>query len=332
MSRRSAEDGEPVRVAVVGAPTVEGSHLREALAERGVPGARVDLYGRCLGEVLLGEYAGEARMIQEPDLDEVASHQLIFLCEPGEVAEGIAAAAPASVIIDLRSCLPADARPRCVPLEIDGELERGAGRFSVPHSLALVLADVLHPLERRFGLAEAAAVVIRPAADFGKQGVEELRDQTVRLLNFARVPVETFGRQLAFNIIPDRLLADGSPDLEQRIAAEVSELLGWSERRFTVRLLAAPVFHGHGLQLRFRLERRAVLDDVRAALDERRLPRPAAEGEAATLLDVTDERWTSLSGLSDDGLGGFWLWGVTGEAGSRGAQQAVQLAAAVGGL
>jgi aspartate-semialdehyde dehydrogenase len=270
----------------------------------------------------LSEYAGEARMIQEPDLEEVARHELIFLCEPGEVARKVVSAAPASVVIDMRSCLPAEAEPRGVPLEIAPGLDRGAGCFAVPHSLALVLADVLHPLDRHYGLTEGMAVVIRPAADFGSEGVEELREQTVRLLNFAQVPVETFGRQLAFNVIPDRLLAHGMPDLSERIALEVTDLLGWSECRFTVKLLAAPIFHGHGLQLRFRLEAQAKIDDVRTVLEERGLHAPAS-----TPLDVTGEACTSVSDLSEDGLGAFWLWGVAGEAGSRGAQQAVRLAA-----
>jgi hypothetical protein len=76
----------------------------------------------------------------------------------------------------------------------------------------------------------------------------------------------------------------------------------------------------------------AALDEVRAVLDERQLLRSGPEGEAATPLDVTEESWTRLSGLSNDGLGGFWLWGVAGEAGARGAQQAVRLAVAVCGL
>jgi aspartate-semialdehyde dehydrogenase len=325
MNRRSAETNGRTRVAVVGAPSVEGTHLRDALAKRGVPGGRVDLYGTTGGEVVLSEYAGEARMIQEPDVDEVAGHELIFLCEAGEVAARMAAAAPASVVIDLQNCLPAESRPRRVPLRIEPGLDRGEGRFVIPHPLALVVAEVLHPLDRRFGLVEAMAVVIRPAADFGRAGVEELREQTVRLLNFAQVPVETFGCQLAFNIIPEGRLAAGRQDLEGRIAGEVTELLGWSERHFTVRLLTAPVFHGHGLQLRFRLAGKAAIEDVRAALEEEGLlGSPAA---ATTPLDVTGEVRTSLSDLSEDGLGGYWLWGVAGETGSRGAQQAVRLAA-----
>jgi aspartate-semialdehyde dehydrogenase len=329
MNRRSAKSNGPTRVAVLGAPSVDGSHLRDALARQGVPGGRVDLYGATAGEVVLSEYAGEARMIQEPELEEVARHELIFLCEAGEVAAKVAAAAPASIVIDLQGCLPAEGRPQCVPLLIAPDLDRGDGRFAIPHPLALVIAEVLHPLDRQFGVAEAMAVVIRPAADFGREGVEELREQTVRLLNFAQVPVDTFGCQLAFNIIPERRLAAGRQDLEGRIAGEVTELLSWSERHFTVKLLTAPVFHGHGLQLRFRLDSEAVIEDVRVALDEQGLLGAPVAGAAATPLDVTGEVRTSLSDLSEDGLGGFWLWGVAGETGSRGAQQAVRLAAAL---
>jgi aspartate-semialdehyde dehydrogenase len=323
-----ATDAAP-RVAVVGAPTVDGSHLRDALAERGVRGDRVDLYGVTGGEVVLSEYAGEARMVQEPDVCEVAGHDLIFLCEPCEAVAELARTAKSSVIIDLHACLPSDVRPQRVPLAIEPGLARGDGPFAVPHPLALVLADVLHPLERRFGLTDALAVVLRPASDFGREGVEELREQTVNLLNFAEVPVETFGRQLAFNIVPNGPLGEGQRQLETRIESEVSGLLGGDDRRFAVRLLTVPVFHGHGIQLRFRLVQPATLEDVRAALGEPGLLGAALDDKASTPLDLTGEVRTSLSDLSEDGLGGFWLWAVAGGAGSRSAQQAVRLAAAL---
>ncbi len=325
---RPAEAGR-ARVAIVGAPTVEGTHLRQALAEHGVPGRQVDLYGSTAGEVVLSEYAGEARLIQDPELEEVARHELIFVCESGEVVSRLAAAAPSSVIIDLGEFLPGEASTRPVRLEVEPEAARGGTRFAVPHPLALVLAEVLRPLESGFGVAEAMAVVIRPAADFGQEGVEELREQTVGLLNFSSVPVATFGRQLAFNIIPGARVAGAGRALESRLAREVTGLVGWDERRVTVRLLAAPLFHGHALQLRFRLVRPAALAAVRSALDQ---PGLLSGQEAATPLDVPGDACTRVSDLSEDGLGGFWLWGVVGEAASRSARQAVKLAAALHAL
>jgi aspartate-semialdehyde dehydrogenase len=328
MDRPSAEPQATLRVAVVGAPTVDGAVVRAALAERGVPGRSVDLYGATGREVVLSEYAGEARMIQEPDLDEVALHDLIFLCERGEIASRIVQAAAEAVIIDLADGLPPTARARRVGLDVSARVERGPGRFAVAHPLALVLVEVLEPLDRCFGLEEALAVVLRPAADFGEAGIEELRDQTVRLLSFASVPCATFGRQLAFNLLPEAPLPGGCEALEERIVREIGELLGGAERRVAVRLLTAPLFYGHGLQLRLRLGREAAPEAVAAVLRERGL---LAEGPAtaATPLDVTGEMRTTCGAPRPDGLGGWWLWGVAGEAGSRPARQAVQLAAAL---
>ena len=68
MGLRSVKRAGAARVALVGADTVDGSRVRGALARSRVSGSRVDLYGTTHGEVVLSEYAGEARLIQEPEL------------------------------------------------------------------------------------------------------------------------------------------------------------------------------------------------------------------------------------------------------------------------
>ncbi len=332
MSPPSADARGPARVAIVGATTADGARLREALAAAGVPGARVDLYaggGENGGDesghdLALGEYDDEPRVVLRPDLAEVARHDVIFICQEGDVSRRIAAEiGPGSVVIDLLDCLPPEARPRRAPAPLGpGPTAQGdGGCFSVPHPLALLLTDLLQPLEPAFGIAEAAAVIVRPAADFGERGLDELREQTLRLLQFGAVPVATFGRQLAFNLIPQHALPAGERALESRIAREVTALLGWHEPRLAVRLLVAPIFHGHGLHLRFRLVREASCPDV-----ERLLHASAGLADGVVTPLEAGER-VAWADLSQDGLGGFWVWAVCGEAPRRGAEQAVQLAA-----
>ena len=318
---------------MVGASTEDGTFVKEALERARIPGARVDLYGSSSGEALISEYHGEARLIQDPDLDEIARHDLIFLCERGEVAGRILSGAAAdSVIIDLLDISPGTV-PR-VHLDINPQIAEaaGVGRFAVPHPLALALAELLYPLDRGPGVAEASAVIFRPAADFGRKGVEELRMQTVQLLSFAEVPVETFGRQLAFNIIPQAGFEQGDRQLETRIVGGVKELLGWESSRLAVKLLAAPVFYGHGIQLRFRLGGPCEPEEVRKLLQQAGLPDPGTSEGPATPLDVTGESRTAVSDLCADGLGGYWLWVVVGEAGTKGAHEAVRLATHLGAL
>ena len=86
MSRRRAEGSsgtaaDRARLALVGAETPEGARIRQALADRGIPGERVNLFGRTAGEAVLSEYAGEARLIQEPETSEVMGHEVIFLLD-----------------------------------------------------------------------------------------------------------------------------------------------------------------------------------------------------------------------------------------------------------
>jgi len=321
------------RVAVVGAATDDGTFVKEALERARIPGARVDLYATSDGEAMISEYGGEARLIQEPDVDEIARHELIFLCERGEVTGRILSSATSdSLVIDLLDSSPGDI-PR-VHLDINPQIAEATGscRFAVPHSLSLLLAELLYPLDRGPGVAEASAVIFRPAADFGREGVEELRQQTVHLLNFVEVPTETFGRQLAFNIIPQAGLGQGDRRLETRIVGGVAELLGWKSSRLAVKLLAAPVFYGHGIQLRFRLEGACDPEQIRDLLDQAGLPDPGKPETPATPLDVTGESRTAVSDLCSDGLGGYWLWVVVGEAGTKGAREAVRLAAHLGAL
>jgi aspartate-semialdehyde dehydrogenase len=322
------------RIAVIGATTPDGSRVRERLAVLGVPGSRVDLYGGSRGEAVISEYDGEARLIQEPDPGETGDHDVIFLCEAGEAAEQAAARARSeSLIIDVVGSLTGEDRPPLVHMDINPEeAEERRGRLAVPHPAALLLAELLEPLERRLGLEEVVALVIRPAADFGEAGVEELRQQTVQLLSFAEIPVETFGRQLAFNLIPQAMLDADTQSLSSRICGDVARLLGWPRNLMTLRLLVAPVFFGHSLQLRIRTAKKATLDLVREALGDHHFSYSTKEMAESTPMDVSGESTTNLYAVEEDGLGGFWLLAVAGELGDRGAEQAVRIADSAIGL
>ncbi len=314
---RFAEAGDAVRVAVLGAPTNDGGLLRAALVRHGVAGSRVDLYGTTHGETVLSEYDGEARLIQEPDLEEIADHRIIFLCEEGPLADQVVQAT----------------REDCVVIDL---LDRGTARservHSVPHSLSLLVADVLKPLAGAHELVEVTAIVLRPAADFGERGVEELREQTVSLLSFNEVSSETFGLQLAFNLIPHHRMPDESQALESRLAGEISRLLEWPEIRIACRLITAPLFYGHGIQLRFRLGQPEGTADLQAAFDRAGFVSTGDGASAVTPLEVTGESSTRVSGLTEDGLGAYWLWAVAGESADRGAEHAVRLAVRLGDL
>lgn len=334
MGLRSAEAG--ARVAIVGAEMPAGVKLREALAAHGCPGSRVDLFGTSRGEALLGDYAGEARLIQEIDPAEICERDVVFLCDYGAFAGRFGRAVErGGVVVDLVGALPPEIVPRLVHVGINpaGAREH-AGYLRVPHELTLLLSEILAPLELRFGIEDATAVVLRPAADFGDRGVEELREQVVGLLRFDAVRSEVLGGQLAFNVLPYASAGDAPRRIEALVSTELVKLFGWDRPRLALRTVVVPVFHGHGVQLRLRLRAPATPDEVAESLAAAGLLGAAAKSQAVekTPLEIAGERRTVVAEIVEDGLAGFWIWAVAGEVQARGAELAVRTAVAAAQL
>jgi aspartate-semialdehyde dehydrogenase len=329
---RPASSGGTARLAVVGAATPDGGRLREALARRGIPGSRVKLYGTSSGEAVLSEYGGEACLIQEPDPDEIARHDVVFLCEASDAARRVVGSAGrTATVIDLTGRMRCDEETRLVGMDPGAELLPGSVLVA-PHPIAVVLAEILHPLHREAGVREAVATVLRPTSDYGAEGIEELREQTLRLLRFEKVPKGVFGRQLAFNLIPESLLARREDGVERRIAGEVATLVGWKEDRLAVRLVTMPVFVGHAVSVRVATERKADAKAVAAAICRSPAIATPTKKSAGTPLDAPEERRTEISEIVEDGIGGFWIWAIAGEVGTAAVERAVRAAAAVSDL
>jgi aspartate-semialdehyde dehydrogenase len=281
---------------------------------------------------VISEYGGEARLIQPPQLDDLRSSDIVFLCESGKVVSDFVAMSGDDVsIVDMVEARPRGRDAKLVHMDVNPTaVERHAGGLlAVPHELTTLIVDILAPLERVFGCEEVVSFILRPAADFGEAGVNELRDQTVRLLSFADTTAEVFGRQLAFNVIPQSEIPAADP--ARRVVDETGALLGWDACRMTLSLSIAPVFFGHTLRIRLRASgpcsREGILDTLAASGVT-----PAPNEARNAPLDVSTEKGLFVFDVRDDGLGGFWLSAVAGEVRARTAELAVRLAHAVRGL
>lgn len=324
MTRPRAE--RQPRFAVVGASSALGARLRTALVEHGVMGSRVDLYASTRGEAILGEYDGEARLLQDPRPEDVLAADVVFLCEESAAANLVSGGSSAVRVVDLVGVLDG------VPL-VHADLAPappGLQRARIPHPLAIVLAELIHPIASRLGVGRAVCFVVRPAADFGEAGLEELREQTVRLLRFERPPTDVLGRQLAFNLIPQKLLPGEPAGLEGTIASQSETLLGGATR-MEVALVTAPVFHGHGICVRMEGVA-AGPARVAAVLEETEGVEGPSENAAATPMDAPDSRRTIVADIRADASDGLWLWAIAAEVGAAAAEQAIRAADAMVGL
>lgn len=323
-------DNRSARLAVIGAESVNGIALRSILEKRRVPGDRVDLFGRTGGEAVISEYDGEARLIQDPESTEMKAADVIFICEPGALCDRIHEnRVVENLVLDLTGTIRGCGTDSLIHSELlPARHDQAIGVWTVPHYLSIAMSRLIAPLAVDAGLNFVAATVLRPAADFGKPGVEELRLQTVNLLNFLKVPKELFPRQLAFNCIPQHLMPE-EPELDTRISTEVETLCGLPADSVSLGLVAVPIFFGHAVHMTITLEPGTESDQVAALLAGAVGVALVDDGSIGTVLEVNEQQKIVVSRIGTAGDGRFRIWAVIDGAGSLAADEALRVADAM---
>lgn len=303
------------RVAVLGPITPLGRRVREALTEREFPATELKLFESGeVGEARLTEFEGEIVVTQPIDPELFPRLDVIFFAGGAERTH-VQAAVEQGVLTILLSPSPELQVPVSAPGVNDRSLPAGTRLVQVPQPSALLIGTVLAALRRAFIVRQAVATVLVPAMELGKEGAEELQQQTINVLSFRPVPKKVLQDQLAFNVnLPPEDLVASVPSAEERLEREVSELAGL-QAPVAIFLARAAVFHGYALVLWVSLEGDPTIEQVTqslraGALAVHRLDRskPTPSPVSAAQLDRIQ-----VGRLRRDGStpGGFWIWAVS---------------------
>jgi aspartate-semialdehyde dehydrogenase len=326
------------KIAVTGATGRSGQAVRTALAAAHVPSDKVRLLEQAGEEAIISEYAGQAMLIGNLEPEALADRDLVFLC--GSAAESAGCLLwqrkAGSLFVDLSGAAATRGETPVVNLAVaDAALTPAPATVAAPHAISYAISMLLAPIEREAGVAEAIAVIHRPAADFGETGLEELHKQTVSLLSFGEVPKGTIGRQIAFNIVPQSAIDEGGggePSLEDRLGSEIHRILGWTAPRATVRVLIASVFHGHAGMVHVKPGRKVSIKQVSEMLKGiKGVSVSVSARSAPSPVEIAERPERMVATITADGRdeGGFWVWFVAGDLPAHAAENAVEIAARV---
>lgn len=134
----------------------------------------------------------------------------------------------------------------------------------VPASAAALMLPVLKPLEEELGIDSISVTVCQSVSDLGNDGINDLRRQTIELLNGKPVS----GGRMAFNLLPQvgELDSNGISAQEQGIVNELSAGLGSDDVRINPTCIRVPVFFGDSLSIQLELDKPVEADVVRELL------------------------------------------------------------------
>jgi aspartate-semialdehyde dehydrogenase len=254
------------RVAVVGASSLIGEALIERLGEQKFPMSALHLLddARDLGRPAVGP-DGEDRDVKIGDVSgfDFADVELAFFCARTAVAEAYAQKAAAHAwVIDGSSAFRGRADVPLVVADVNGAelLSRVAeshGLIALPGSASTALATVLAPLHALAGLVRVDVATYQAVSGSGRAAMEGLAAETVDLLGSRTTKRHTFGKQIAFNVIPqvDALDADGISLEERRLATETQRVLGLPRLALNATAVRVPVFFGHSFAVHASFER-----------------------------------------------------------------------------
>ena len=242
-------------IALVGSESLMGRELRELLGENSL-GADVRLIAS--GDEasgVLAEQGGAAAVILQLNKISLADADVILAAGSPESTRTAIELAPQAALIDLTHGAEDAPRSRLrAPMVEPHDLRIPPDAIqSIAHPAAIALALVLNRVSTKYEVSNWVAHVFEPASERGTPGIEELQAQTVSLLSFKPMPKKVFDNQLSFAMLAR--LGEGAvvtlDDVETRIERHLATLLQnlGAKPMPSIRLVQAPVFHGHSLSI-----------------------------------------------------------------------------------
>ncbi|MBY0275103.1 hypothetical protein K2Z84_07170 [Candidatus Binatia bacterium] len=290
------------RIAIVGGSSEVVSDLIDVLADRGF-----DLSGlRVLGDESLAgegiEAAGYDVRVEQAARGSLGTVDVAIFVGDGTLARLLVHEAhqAGAVVIDATPFSRSAGAPLVLP-EVNAERigELGEKRIlAVPGPHAVGLAVALAPLHDAAGVKRVVTTVFDSAAMHGREAMDALSQQSVRLMQGRGLANDEFPEQLAFNARPQAAAidGDGASHDEERLVREVTGLFG-DAIDVVATVVRVPVFAGAAQAVWVELERPLETEEAERLLREGRgilLPEPRAAS------DVDGAGEPSLDALADD--------------------------------
>jgi aspartate-semialdehyde dehydrogenase len=293
------------RLGIVNPLTLVGNEIKTILRDHEFPFTKITLLdstGTAAGA--LTEVGDEPAVVTPVSDDELEDLDLVFFC--GRAAtnrEWIERAADDNFIaLDLSQPSAVDGKLVVAGINLD---DADGNVLISPHPVAIPIALILHQIESISPIESCTASVIQPASVFDQEGVEELAQQTVAVLNIQPVKQGVFDRQLAFNLYP------ASGRNEEFIVSQLRALID-PRTELALMITQGTIFHGHTFSLFIKTRDPLDAAKITDALQVNpALAFPEGDQEFGTA-DAAGKDEVLIAEVRADAAisGGFWVWAV----------------------
>ena len=262
------------RIAVVGATGNVGREMMHILEELQFPVREIHAVAsrKSVGkEVSYGDRVLKCVDLETFDFTKV---DVVLMSAGGAVSrewsERIGAAGP--IVIDNSSAWRQHPDVPLIVPEVNPDAVVDAHRKNIianPNCSTAQLVVALKPLHDEAGIKRAVVSTYQSVSGAGKEGMDELWDQSKGVFVLGPTEPVKFPKQIAFNVIPfiGTFQDDGYTDEEAKMWKETHKMLD-PDIKLTVTCVRVPVFVGHSLSVNLEFESALDADDARDILRE----------------------------------------------------------------
>ncbi|MDN2567218.1 aspartate-semialdehyde dehydrogenase [Aquibium sp. A9E412] len=325
------------KIAVAGATGNVGREMLNILEERGFPADEIVPLAsrRSVGTEV--SYGDKTLKVKALDAYDFSDTDLCLMSAGGTISKEHSPriGRQGCVVIDNSSAWRYDADVPLIVPEVNPDAIDGFGKKNIianPNCSTAQLVVALKPLHEAAGIKRVVVSTYQSVSGAGKDGMDELFEQTRAVFVADPISNKKFTKRIAFNVIPhiDVFMEDGSTKEEWKMVAETKKMLDPKIRLFAT-CVRVPVFIGHSEAVNIEFERPITPDEARDILREAPgclVVDKHEDGGYVTPVESAGEDATYISRIREDATAenGLALWVVSDNLRKGAALNTVQIA------
>ncbi|MGN0868858.1 MAG: aspartate-semialdehyde dehydrogenase [Akkermansia sp.] len=261
------------RVAIVGATGAVGVEILSCLETRHFPLVSLNLLAskRSAGKQV--RFRGQMLTVEELTEESFGDVDIALFSAGGDISRRFApiAAAAGAVVIDNSSAFRQEADVPLVVPEINGSeaLKHPRNIIANPNCTTIITLMALYPLHLKYGLKTIIASSYQAVSGSGQHGITELENQVRAIVDGHPVEMNTYPRQIAFNVLPqiDAFTDSGYTKEELKMLNEGRKIMGLPELNVTCTCVRVPVYRSHSISCIAQFEKPVDVAGARACYE-----------------------------------------------------------------
>ena len=331
------------RVAIAGATGSVGREMVNILAERKFPADEIAVLAssRSQGDEI--EYGDTGRMLKVQNIEhfDPAGWDMALFAIGSDATKvyGPKFAGAGCTVIDNSSLYRMDPDVPLIVPEVNADAIAGYKAKNIianPNCSTAQMVVALKPLHDIARIKRVVVATYQSVSGAGKQGMDELFEQSRNIFVGDPATPQKFTKQIAFNVIPhiDEFLDDGSTKEEWKMVVETKKILD-PKIKVSATCVRVPVFVGHSEAINVEFHDEISAEQAQRTLREApgvMLVDKREDGGYVTPIECVGEFATYVSRVREDSTveNGLSLWCVSDNLRKGAALNAVQIAELLG--